>query len=89
MGHAGVLLGVVLAVGSTQAGSASGFALTFDGLGSDIASVRLSADVFRGASGLTMSTWIRAFGLQAAPFRGCALTMRTPISGNWFRAANR
>ena len=58
-------------------GTASGFSLTFDGRGSDIATVKLSADAFRGASGLTVTTWVRAFGVVGSPFRPCLFMMNS------------
>eukprot|EP00966_Prymnesium_polylepis_P217750 5039460-Prymnesium_polylepis.1 len=66
-------------VGSTTPGSASGHALTFDGRGTAVASAVLSEDAFRGASGLTFSTWIRAFGLTGdEPFRITPVSLWTP-----------
>ncbi|KAL1522821.1 hypothetical protein AB1Y20_017790 [Prymnesium parvum] len=68
-----------------MAGNAAGFALTFDGFGTDIASTQLPGHIFRGATGLTMTVWCRAFGLKAAPFRSWALTMTTPKSSTFFQ----
>ncbi|KAL1498936.1 hypothetical protein AB1Y20_013457 [Prymnesium parvum] len=67
-------------IGSTG----SGFALTFDGRGTDIATVQLPPSLFHAASGLTMSVWCRVFGLYG-PLRSFMLTMTTPASSNWFQ----
>ena len=81
-----VLLAVLLASAANRLvrGSASGYALTFDGHGTDIASTVVSADVFRGASGLTATAWIRSFGLIGTPYRQCVITFLTPEMLFWF-----
>ena len=77
--------GLALPADAVLAGSASGYALTFDGRGTDVASTFLSPDLFGGMSGVTFSTWIRSFGMIGSPFRSVPVTMSTPASSNWFQ----
>eukprot|EP00966_Prymnesium_polylepis_P103992 2408405-Prymnesium_polylepis.1 len=61
---------------------ASGFALTFDGAGTDIASTKLPANLFHGASEITISTWIRAFGMNEER-RSNPFTLVASTDGQW------
>eukprot|EP00966_Prymnesium_polylepis_P001545 35648-Prymnesium_polylepis.1 len=66
------------------AGSASGYALTFDGRGTDVASTLLSPELFDNARGLTATAWIRSFGLIGRPYRQNVVTFLTPEMLFWF-----
>ncbi|KAL1507993.1 hypothetical protein AB1Y20_007595 [Prymnesium parvum] len=67
----------------TAARGALGYALTFDGRGTDIASAQLPGEIFRGATGLTLTGWFRAFGMIGPLYRSFALTLTTPQSSTW------
>ena len=69
------------------AGSASGYALTYDGRGSDTATAHLPAELFQGASGFTITMWIRVFGFIAPPFFLNVFSILTPMSSSWFGLA--
>ena len=73
------------ATATPTAGSASGYALTFDGRGTDVATADLPAELFSGASGLTFTSWVRTFGYVGAPYNPCVLTMLAPGFANWFQ----
>ena len=70
---------------SPLVGSASGYALTFDGRGTDIATAQLPAELFHGASGLTVSFWCRTIGLIGAPYRVFPFSMTTSTESNFFQ----
>ncbi|KAL1524680.1 hypothetical protein AB1Y20_019566 [Prymnesium parvum] len=66
---------------------ASGYALTFDGQGTDVATVQLPPEVFRGARGITFSTWARSFGLYGVT-QCLGISFLTPVSSNWLQPLN-
>ncbi|KAL1508443.1 hypothetical protein AB1Y20_004546 [Prymnesium parvum] len=61
----------------------AGYAVTFDGRGTDIATAQLAPEIFLGARGLTISLWCRAFGFSAYPTESVVLSMLTPSEAQW------